>query len=467
MYDYSVCVVVAMYRYEAKLEDELTLMVGDIIRCVSKRKGSWLYGEIGDRRGLFPEHYVRRVERLDYHIKSRSKIYRVVFSYRPLRVDELELIPGQVVEVVGEDELGWWKGRSDNRLGVFPSNFVCGPIDSNDENSMLCISREMDRWLQCMTDQTKPFPQPRLFNHRPEVLGSPVVFSRHVPISANLFDPEDEPSLLFSSLDLVVQHYDKSISNTGSRMRQSRYNKRKTRGCHGTIRLSANSSKTALKRFFSCGTLFDDDKDHSYSPIMTKRRNTVSALMKNNIHSIKYFSKHKRRTEEPIRNSPSSTLMYKPESWMNPFNSTPIVEDQRYFRNSSFDSLGSRQNLTVGSCQATSAGSRFSLDFADSPSYERILIKSEDSGVGGCEDNDYSVEPGGPIDITDNVFNDEIKNSEPLLSADTEDTKAFPSKIRTSFSTSISAQLGQKRNSIPTNPSVFWNSTKHLWRGIL
>merc|ERR1719309_1891400 len=120
---------------------------------------------------------------------------------------------------------------------------------------------------------------------------------------------------------------------------QSRYIKRKSRGCHSTIRFSANSSKTALKRFFSCGTLFDDDKDHSYSPIMTKRRNTVSELMKNNSHSIKYFSKHKRRTEEPIRNSPSSTLMYKPE----------------YFRNSSFDSLGSRQNLTVGSCQATSA----------------------------------------------------------------------------------------------------------------
>ena len=42
-------VVVAMYKYEAQMGDELSLRVGDIIRCVSMRKGMWWYGKLGSR----------------------------------------------------------------------------------------------------------------------------------------------------------------------------------------------------------------------------------------------------------------------------------------------------------------------------------------------------------------------------------------------------------------------------------
>lgn len=30
----------------------------------------------------------------------------------------------QIVEVLEEEEEGWWKGRIEDREGVFPSNFV-------------------------------------------------------------------------------------------------------------------------------------------------------------------------------------------------------------------------------------------------------------------------------------------------------------------------------------------------------
>ena len=49
---------------------------------------------------------------------------KVSFSYAADNIDELSLEPGQVVEVLAEEEEGWWRGKLDGKEGVFPSNFV-------------------------------------------------------------------------------------------------------------------------------------------------------------------------------------------------------------------------------------------------------------------------------------------------------------------------------------------------------
>ena len=38
--------------------------------------------------------------------------------------DELSLPFGSTVEILGEEEEGWWRGKLDGKEGVFPSNFV-------------------------------------------------------------------------------------------------------------------------------------------------------------------------------------------------------------------------------------------------------------------------------------------------------------------------------------------------------
>jgi hypothetical protein len=38
--------------------------------------------------------------------------------------DELNLGVGDIIQVLGEVEEGWWKGQKGKQLGVFPSNFV-------------------------------------------------------------------------------------------------------------------------------------------------------------------------------------------------------------------------------------------------------------------------------------------------------------------------------------------------------
>lgn len=55
---------------------------------------------------------------------KRIRQCRVVFSYKQDHEDELNLNVGDIIEVLGEEEEGWWRGVLHGKIGVFPSNFV-------------------------------------------------------------------------------------------------------------------------------------------------------------------------------------------------------------------------------------------------------------------------------------------------------------------------------------------------------
>lgn len=48
----------------------------------------------------------------------------MVFSYNQDHEDELNLKVGDVINIIGEEEEGWWRGVLNGKEGVFPSNFV-------------------------------------------------------------------------------------------------------------------------------------------------------------------------------------------------------------------------------------------------------------------------------------------------------------------------------------------------------
>uniref|UniRef100_A0A8D0G5F1 Mitogen-activated protein kinase kinase kinase n=1 Tax=Sphenodon punctatus TaxID=8508 RepID=A0A8D0G5F1_SPHPU len=55
--------------------------------------------------------------------------WTAVFEYEACGEDELSLRPGDVVQVLSQDsqvsgDEGWWTGRIDQRVGIFPSNYV-------------------------------------------------------------------------------------------------------------------------------------------------------------------------------------------------------------------------------------------------------------------------------------------------------------------------------------------------------
>ncbi|XP_025907943.1 SH3 domain-containing kinase-binding protein 1 isoform X1 [Nothoprocta perdicaria] len=154
------------FDYKAQHDDELTITVGDIITNIRKDDGGWWEGQLKGRRGLFPDNFVREIKKdmkkeniankppekpinevsngspllLSETIirtnkkgeRSRRRRCQVAFSYMPQNEDELELKVGDIIEVVGEVEEGWWEGILNGKTGMFPSNFIKELSESED-----------------------------------------------------------------------------------------------------------------------------------------------------------------------------------------------------------------------------------------------------------------------------------------------------------------------------------------------
>ncbi|XP_037135174.1 SH3 domain-containing kinase-binding protein 1 isoform X4 [Syngnathus acus] len=143
---------VAEFDYEAQRDDELSLSVGDVIVNIRRDDGGWWEGELGGRRGLFPDNFVREIKkegkRDGGQVKSdlsngraspvsepgarpakkaeqiRKRRCKAAFSYVPQHEDELGLKIGDIIEIVAEVEEGWWEGILNGKSGMFPSNFT-------------------------------------------------------------------------------------------------------------------------------------------------------------------------------------------------------------------------------------------------------------------------------------------------------------------------------------------------------
>ncbi|CAO2601035.1 CD2-associated protein [Lemmus lemmus] len=155
------------YDYNAVHDDELSIRVGEIIRNVKKlQEEGWLEGELHGRRGMFPDNFVKEIKRetepndnnlpikperqgnvaslvqristyglpaggIQPHPqtktlkkKTKKRQCKVLFDYLPQNEDELVLTVGDTIDINEEVEEGWWSGTLNNKLGLFPSNFV-------------------------------------------------------------------------------------------------------------------------------------------------------------------------------------------------------------------------------------------------------------------------------------------------------------------------------------------------------
>uniref|UniRef100_A0A3B4EW62 Osteoclast-stimulating factor 1 n=1 Tax=Pundamilia nyererei TaxID=303518 RepID=A0A3B4EW62_9CICH len=161
----------------------LSLTAGDVIVNIRRDEGGWWEGELGGRRGLFPDNFVREIKKegkrdggqastirpdlangsaspvLDSTVRPgrkgeqiRKRRCKAAFSYVPQHEDELELKIGDVIEIIAEVEEGWWEGVLNGKTGMFPSNFTkeiltdseTPSLDSQEENrsgrtNVLCI----------------------------------------------------------------------------------------------------------------------------------------------------------------------------------------------------------------------------------------------------------------------------------------------------------------------------------------
>lgn len=155
--------VLVEFDYDAEQEDELTIKVGDIIKNVQMSEGGWWEGELNGKKGMFPDNFVKVIEKKKeepkkemlvtqqrtsvrelanklkdvhvgaapqkkkehhHHHTEKRKKAKVLFDYEPENEDELKIEVGDTVEIIKQEEEGWWEGVLNGKTGVFPSNFV-------------------------------------------------------------------------------------------------------------------------------------------------------------------------------------------------------------------------------------------------------------------------------------------------------------------------------------------------------
>uniref|UniRef100_A0A8C4L1K8 CD2-associated protein n=1 Tax=Equus asinus asinus TaxID=83772 RepID=A0A8C4L1K8_EQUAS len=187
------------YDYDAIHDDELTIRVGEIIRNVKKlQEEGWLEGELNGRRGMFPDNFVKEVKReteskddnlpikrerhgnvaslvqristyglpaggiqphpqtKNIKRKTKKRQCKVLFEYIPQNEDELELKVGDIIDINEEVEEGWWSGTLNNKLGLFPSNFV-QELEVTDDGEAHEAQEDSETVL---TGPTSPLPSP-------------------------------------------------------------------------------------------------------------------------------------------------------------------------------------------------------------------------------------------------------------------------------------------------------------------
>ncbi|XP_031625041.1 SH3 domain-containing kinase-binding protein 1 isoform X2 [Contarinia nasturtii] len=164
----------AVYSYTQNNNDELTLAVGDIIEFLGEVEEGWWRGKLSGKIGVFPSNFVEvyqstspvfakrisnnngtannnnsrtslnnlnssREDLVSSNTSTSSEkdapslppkpvreLCKVIFSYKPVNEDELELKEGEIITVLSKDlpDKGWWKGELKGKVGVFPDNFV-------------------------------------------------------------------------------------------------------------------------------------------------------------------------------------------------------------------------------------------------------------------------------------------------------------------------------------------------------
>lgn len=129
--------VKVVYDYDAKNPDELTLKTGEIITDVDTSvDGGWWEGvHPSGIKGWFPDNFVEKMATQSKPPPVKKppppaasgppkKLCKCTFEYEAANGDELTLKVGDVIEIISQEEEGWWEGTLNGKTGMFPNNFV-------------------------------------------------------------------------------------------------------------------------------------------------------------------------------------------------------------------------------------------------------------------------------------------------------------------------------------------------------
>uniref|UniRef100_A0A6I8PEI2 Intersectin 2 n=1 Tax=Ornithorhynchus anatinus TaxID=9258 RepID=A0A6I8PEI2_ORNAN len=126
----------ALCSWTAKKDNHLNFSKHDIISVLEQQE-NWWFGEVHGGRGWFPKSYVKIIPANEnkreregcylycynfWHVSFLLE-YIALYSYSSSEPGDLTFIEGEEILVTQKDG-EWWTGSIDERIGIFPSNYV-------------------------------------------------------------------------------------------------------------------------------------------------------------------------------------------------------------------------------------------------------------------------------------------------------------------------------------------------------
>jgi len=129
-------------------------------------KGAWKkLVRIVDLKGLkSPDAANQRKRPVD--AGQRAAITRALYDHKAEAAGELDFKKGDLIEVIEKTPSGWWKGRLNGKIGVFPGNYTCQVR----QNSASVTPVHAKRPFRTAHKHTQSFAL-ALFEHRAEEPG--------------------------------------------------------------------------------------------------------------------------------------------------------------------------------------------------------------------------------------------------------------------------------------------------------
>ena len=416
-----------IHDYKARRDDELSINVGDIIDNVVTQSDGWASGRLRTgQEGLFPLNHAASIKD-STSLNEPTETYRALYSYKPTHDDEIELVAGTYIEVTSKDKSGWWLGKSMGREGIFPSNFVEGPLSLPSKGEDMLSKKSSYKDSPVILRRSSGGSKAKVKSFHASIEQSICAPA----LSATLFDPEDEPmGPMFGSLTSQFDWSTASLSSFKAKQ-----------GFFGRIR-SSLSTKSLFPKFLSSRRSNNslNDKSSIGSNSFRKRRNSFASFFQS--------------TGQLPNNSPMDRK-YLPG--FRQLCSTPKLDGitQNTRKLSSSSEFRSARNPEASSSWVFSgAGGVASIKEHLSPIKDR---SHEDSGYRDMDTDDKGEEIFGPImEINDEVFEDMFDSKD--------QTDASSSKANLSSRLSLS-KTRTLLSPVDTSTSVNFSFSR--WRRLL
>jgi len=143
----------AIYDYDAANPDEISMREGDEISIIEPDDGSgWIKIRFNSNQGLVPANYIETASSeeaaidlpaedgsymsgspaspITDHVESSVEVAEpveyvtAIYDFEGQSAEELSLKEGDCIILLSKDEGGWWHGKLNGQIGIFPSNYV-------------------------------------------------------------------------------------------------------------------------------------------------------------------------------------------------------------------------------------------------------------------------------------------------------------------------------------------------------